>query len=189
MMSKIKYLLSCSIIIFTVCSSCHKDNTEAVVYHWSKDEVYPNYQEKFTDTFNNIEQSIKYYTNQVLNSGVIDSVLKNSETKLGDTIFKVKETSIRNEYFYKIQAIKKVKKGRKRTFLGNYFYSPNYGIILRGHPTFYKVDSILIYRGSNNKEVIDLTKTIKRVFNDTILFPKPPSPPTLEELNEKFGKK
>lgn len=188
MMSKIKYLLLCSIIIFTVCFSCHTDDAEFVVYHWSKDEVFPNYQEKFTDTFKNIKQSIKHYTNQVLNIKIIDSLLKNNETKLGDTIFKVKETSIRNEHFYKIQAIKKVKKGRDRTFLGNYFYSPNYGIILRGHPTFYKVDSILIYRGSSNKEGIDLTETIKKVFNDTILFPKPPSPPTLEELNEKFNK-
>lgn len=189
MMSKIKYLLLCSIIIFTVCFSCHTDNTEFVVYHWSKDEVFPNYQKKSTDTFKNIEQSIKHYTNQVLNFKMIDSLLKYNETKIGDTIFKVKETSIRNEHFYIIQAIKNAKKRSDRTFLGNYFYSPNYGIILRGHPTFYKVDSILIYRGSKNKELIDLTKTIKRVFNDTILFPKPPSIPSLEKLNEKFDKK
>lgn len=176
------------IIVLTSCFSSSANDSEDVIYHWSKDEVYPDYQEKITDTFSDFEQSIRYYTNQVLNGRVIDSVLKNNETKLGNTIFKVKRTSIKGEYFYRIQAIKKVNH-ENREFLGNYIYSPDYGVILRGHPTFYKVDSISIYRSSNKREVIDLTQTIKRVFNDTILFPKPPTPPTLDELNKKFGKK
>lgn len=186
MISKIKYNLPLIIIGFFLFQSCKVDDSNNIIYYWSKEEGYPvKNKEISSDTLKSVNQNVEYYTNNAISGNDLDKVLRKDQITLKNKSFEVKKAIINGQAFYRIEITQVLKNGKKN-YLGTYVFASNYGIILKGHPTLSIVDSIVKYEDSKSREVINLTQILIKVVNDTVLFPKPPPAPSFDELNKKI---
>jgi hypothetical protein len=164
------------------------DSEKSVVYYWSKEEEYPLENiEIFSDTLKSVNQSIEFYTNNAITNDVLKKLIEKERFAFENKFFNVSKTIINNVLIYRLEISENFEDG-KENYLGTYIFSFDYGVILKGHPTISIVDSIVTYKNSKKKDVKNLTNLLQKIVKDTILFQKPPEPPTFNELDEEFKK-
>lgn len=166
-------------MVFSFFSSCKKGGKDYAIYYWTKsyDEMYSDLNEQYIDTLESVENNISYYTNHVFSKSKIDSLISLDTKKIEEKefIFYVSKGNVKQKDFYRLGYFNL----NKGTSSGVYVYSPEYGVVLRGHPTLIKLDSIVKFKNEIRIESIKMKKLVLSILADTILFPLPPSPPPI----------